>query len=165
MGTRLAIKEPYFKRFTDVNCGIRVDNPSDVIFLPGADAAAGPSLEAAAGGSRRQLAGSQPGSAEEQQPSLEEALASSDAGELRQRGNALFRQVPRPEASAGGGGPLCICWHATQQATRDWHPASSLEPLHQPARTPSSTPPGACVQAEGVRRRAAVLPALPGAGT
>lgn len=34
VGCRLAIKEPYFKRYADGTCGLRVDNPSDVVFLP-----------------------------------------------------------------------------------------------------------------------------------
>ena len=32
-GTRLAIKEPYYKPFLDGSSGIRVDNPADVVFM------------------------------------------------------------------------------------------------------------------------------------
>ena len=32
-GTRLAIKEPYLKTYLDGSCGIRVDNPADLVFL------------------------------------------------------------------------------------------------------------------------------------
>lgn len=32
-GTKLAIKEPYYKPFVDGTSGIRVDNPADVVFL------------------------------------------------------------------------------------------------------------------------------------
>lgn len=32
-GTKLAIREPYYKVFLDGTSGIRVDNPADVVFL------------------------------------------------------------------------------------------------------------------------------------
>ena len=32
-GTKLAIKDPYYKAFLDGTSGIRVDNPADVVFL------------------------------------------------------------------------------------------------------------------------------------
>ena len=33
VGTRLTVKEPYYKSFTDGSSGIRVDNPADIVFL------------------------------------------------------------------------------------------------------------------------------------
>ena len=36
-GTRLAIKEPYYKTFKDGSSGIRVDNPADIVFLKDKD--------------------------------------------------------------------------------------------------------------------------------
>ena len=33
VGTRLAVKEPYYKSFRDGTSGIRVDNPADIVFL------------------------------------------------------------------------------------------------------------------------------------
>lgn len=32
-GTRLAVKEPYYKAFLDGTSGIRVDNPADIVFV------------------------------------------------------------------------------------------------------------------------------------
>ena len=33
VGTRLTVKEPYYKSFADGSSGIRVDNPADIVFL------------------------------------------------------------------------------------------------------------------------------------
>lgn len=52
VGSRLAIKEPYFKRYADGTCGLRVDNPSDVVFLPpGGDGPQAASLQDPGAGS------------------------------------------------------------------------------------------------------------------
>ena len=37
VGTRLAVKEPYYKSFMDGSSGIRVENPADIVFLADSD--------------------------------------------------------------------------------------------------------------------------------
>ncbi|KAL4423357.1 hypothetical protein ABPG77_004288 [Micractinium sp. CCAP 211/92] len=89
-GTRLAVKEPYFKErsqsgiFGDGTAGIRVDCPSDIIFfLEGAASAAisareGKVADGPAGGGPRSQEGL-------------DAEACTDPEVLRQRGNELYR--------------------------------------------------------------------------
>lgn len=69
VGTRLAVKEPYFKRYLDGTCGLRVDTPSDVVFLP--PASSEPGASSCSGGG-------------------DATGGSSDPQELSRRGNELF---------------------------------------------------------------------------
>lgn len=75
LGSRLAVKEPYFKQYLDGTCGLRVDNPQDIVFLPPAS-----EDDAGAGGGGSSDAGawdpSQGGGADRQ--------------ELCRRGNEMF---------------------------------------------------------------------------
>lgn len=72
----------------DGTCGIRVDNPANVIFLPPQDrddAAAAP--------------GGAPG-----------ASAAADPDTLRERGNAAYKCVPGPDSCVRS----CFCQHNAQ---------------------------------------------------
>lgn len=87
MGARLAVKEPYFKRYQDGMCGLRVDNPADIVFLPPAheddDASAGAGGGAGSGvGAGGHGIGGGGGGAD--------VAGGRDPKEICRRGNALF---------------------------------------------------------------------------
>lgn len=75
VGSRVAVKEPYFKPYLDGTCGLRVDNPQDIVFLPPAS-----EDDAGAGG-----VGSSDSDAWD--PSQ---AGSADRQELCRRGNEMF---------------------------------------------------------------------------
>ena len=63
-GTKLAIRDPYYKIFMDGTSGIRVDNPADVVFLTKATS-----------------------------PNLPTAVKDTDFDEMKAQGNQAFRYV------------------------------------------------------------------------